>query len=295
MEKLVFYLVDVFAQHKYMGNQLAVVRGANVLSDQEMLHIAKEMNYSETTFIMSDHKRDDGYDVKIFSPEEELPFGGHPTLGTAFIINEEINRDPDRQIILNLKCGKVPVNFDYKKNNNGILWMKQIPPVFGESIEKISVGEVLSINSDEIIDDYPVQQVSTGLPFIIVPVKSLEILKKVRIDKQKYFKLIEGKEAKAILVFSPETYFKENDLCVRVFADYHSVPEDPATGSGNGCLAAYLVKYSYLGSKEIDLRVEQGYEIKRPSLIYIKCADKGKEYQVHVGGKVVMVAKGELL
>jgi trans-2,3-dihydro-3-hydroxyanthranilate isomerase len=88
LKNLVFYLVDVFAQHKYMGNQLAVVRGANILSAQQMLHIAKEMNYSETTFIMSDNKIDGGYDVKIFSPAEELPFGGHPTLGTAFIIKE---------------------------------------------------------------------------------------------------------------------------------------------------------------------------------------------------------------
>ena len=109
----VFYIVDVFAEEKYAGNQLGVFRNANDLSDKDMQKIAKEMNYSETTFILADEERDGGFDVRIFTPEEELPFAGHPTLGTAFVIQQEIMKKPVEKIILNLKVGKIPVTFSY--------------------------------------------------------------------------------------------------------------------------------------------------------------------------------------
>ena len=115
-----------------------------------------------------------------------------------------------------------------------------------------------------------------------------------KIDKEKYFKLIENRQAKAILVFSPETYSKENDLNVRVFVDYFGIPEDPATGSGNGCLAGYLAKHRYFGQDQIDIRAEQGYEIGRPSLLYLRAENKKGQIDISVGGKVVMIARGEL-
>jgi len=110
MEKLTFYIVDVFAEKKYSGNQLAVFKNAKALSDNEMQRIAKEMNYSETTFILSEEKRNSGYDVRIFTPEKEVPFAGHPTLGTAYVIQREIIKKPVEKIILNLKIGQIPVS-----------------------------------------------------------------------------------------------------------------------------------------------------------------------------------------
>ncbi len=295
MEKLTFYIVDVFAEEKYAGNQLAVIRDAAGLSDGEMQNITKEMNYSETTFILSDDQRNGGYDVRIFTPAQEVPFAGHPTLGTAYIIQQEIIKEPVEKIILNLKVGRIPVTFNYNGKEKNVLRMKQIEPTFGQIVEPEQISQVLGINASDIDERFPVQEVSTGMFFIIVPLKTLDAVKRAKVAKEKYFKLIENRQAKAILVFCPETYSKENDLNVRVFVDYYGIPEDPATGSGNGCLAGYLVKHRYFGKDQIDIRAEQGYEIARPSLIYLRAKDTEGQIDISVGGKVVMVARGELV
>jgi len=120
-------------------------------------------------------------------------------------------------------------------------------------------------------------------------------LKRARVARDKYSELIEAAQAKAILIFCTETYNQENDLNVRFFADYFGVPEDPATGSANGCLAGYLVKHRYPGKDRINVRVEQGYEIGRPSLLLLKAGGEEGRIEVNVGGRVVMVAKGELI
>ena len=295
MRKCPFYIVDVFAEEKYAGNQLAVVRDAKALSDIEMQQIAKEMNFSETTFILSDQKRNGGYDVRIFTPKEEVPFAGHPTLGTAYVIQHEIIREPVETIILNLKIGQIPVTLKYSGEQIDILWMKQMAATFGRIFEPEQISQVLGINKREIDDRFPIQEVSTGLPFIIIPLKTLDTLKQAKVIRDKYFELIKDTQAKAMLIFCPETYDKENDLNIRVFADYYGVPEDPATGSANGCLAGYLVKYRYFGKGQIDIRVEQGYEIGRSSLLYLRAKGKGEKIDVSVGGKVVMIAKGEFI
>lgn len=295
MRKCPFYIVDVFAEEKYAGNQLAVVRDAKALSDIEMQQIAKEMNFSETTFILSDQKRNGGYDVRIFTPKEELPFAGHPTLGTAYVIQHEIIREPVETIILNLKIGQIPVTLKYSGEQIDILWMKQMAATFGRIFEPEQISQVLSLNESEIDDRFPIQEVSTGLPFIIIPLKTLDTLKQAKVIRDKYFELIKDTQAKAMLIFCPETYDEENDLNIRVFADYYGVPEDPATGSANGCLAGYLVKYRYFGKGQIDIRVEQGYEIGRSSLLYLRAKGKGEKIDVSVGGKVVMIAKGEFI
>ncbi len=295
MGKLTFYILDVFAEEKYAGNQLAVVRNAKQLSDSQMQKIAKEMNYSETTFILSEQERDNGYDVRIFTLEQELPFAGHPTLGTAFVIQQEIVGEPVEVVNLNLKVGQIPVTFNYDGQQLGILWMKQIEPIFGATLEPQPIAEVLGIDESDIDEKFPIQEVSTGIFFVIVPLRTLDAVKRAKVVRDKYFGMIEGLQAKAIFIFCPETYKKENDINARMFCDYYGIAEDPATGSANGCLAWYLVKYHYFGDSKIDVRVEQGYEIGRPSLLYLKAEDKDGKIDVSVGGKVVMVAKGELI
>lgn len=290
MGKINYSIVDVFSQGKYTGNQLAVFKNAENLSDNEMQQIAKEINFSETTFILSDSPKNDGYDVRIFTPNEEIPFAGHPTLGTAYIIKDEIIGEQIEKLKLNYKAGQIPVSFD---NQEQTLWMEQNNPTFGRMLDHNKVADVLTINKDYIDDRFPIQEVSTGLPVIIVPLKSLEAIKKVRINKEKYFELIEHTDAKAIMAFSPETYSVDNNVNVRDFADYFGIPEDAATGSSNGCLASYLVKYRYFNKSKINIRVEQGYEMKRPSLLFLQASEENGEITVHVGGKVEKVAQGE--
>ncbi|MEG4119680.1 PhzF family phenazine biosynthesis protein [Microcoleus sp. N9_B4] len=292
-----FYIVDVFAESKYAGNQLAVFCGAGVaeLSEAQMLLIAREINYSETTFIRSPDPRDGGYDVRIFTPKKELPFAGHPTLGTAFVLQQEIIRQKVDRVILNLAVGQIPVTFNYHNESADILWMRQNQPSFGQVLSAASLANVLNLEPDEIDANFPIQEVSTGVPFIIVPLKTLASLKKAQVNLDKYFELVDPMEAKEILIFCPETNSDINDLSVRVFAHSLGIPEDPATGSANGCLAGYLVEHDYYGEAKIDVRVEQGYEIDRPSLLLLQAAQNEGEIAVLVGGKVVMVAKGEFV
>jgi trans-2,3-dihydro-3-hydroxyanthranilate isomerase len=172
--------------------------------------------------------------------------------------------------------------------------MKQVNPEFGGNIDVEAVAEVLGLRRSEIDERFPVQQVSTGLPHIIVPLQKLDSLKRARVLLDKYYDLIKNTWAKPILIFCPESHTGISDISVRMFADYYGVPEDPATGSGNGCLAAYLVKNRYWGESKINIRAEQGYEIQRPSLLYLKAQAIGSAINVFVGGKSITVARGEM-
>jgi len=291
VSRRVFYIVDVFAETKYSGNQLAVFRQAADLSTGEMQAIAREMNFSETTFILSDEPRAGGYDVRIFTPSSELPFAGHPTLGTAYVIQREIIQEPAEQVVLNLKVGPIPVTF----GSDDVLWMKQIEPEFGRVFAADQLAAVLGLVEDEIDARFPIQEISTGLPHIIVPLTGLDALRKIKVAADRYWQLVEGTSAKAILAFCPGGYDEQHDLGVRMFADYYGVPEDPATGSGNGCLAGYLVEHRYFGREAIDVRVAQGYEINRPSLLHLKAKRTDNRIEVQVGGQVVKIAEGEFV
>ncbi len=289
-----FYLVDVFAETKYAGNQLAVVLNAASISSTEMQNIAREMNYSETTFVLSNEERDGGYDARIFSLDEELPFAGHPTLGTAYIIQQHILGTETPQVKLNLQVGQIQVDFSYSDGLPDILWMTQIEPVFGKIFDAESAAAALSISANLVDQRFPVQEVSTGLPFILVPLIDLNAVRSCRVDQVGYRKLIDQVEAKSIFVFCAETYLPENHLNSRMFDEYHGIAEDPATGSANGCLAAYLVKHRYFGNEQVDVKVEQGYEIGRPSLLLLKAKEERGVININVGGKVIPIAKGEL-
>ncbi|MBN1256415.1 MAG: PhzF family phenazine biosynthesis protein [Planctomycetes bacterium] len=292
MAAIQFYILDVFAEEKYAGNQLAVIRNAAEMTDRQMQKIAKEMNYSETTFIISGQQQDGGYKVRIFTPEAEVPFAGHPTLGTAYLIRNEIQTEPAAEIVLNLKAGRIPVTFD---SASEILWMKTLEPVFGECFDREVIARILQIAPEAVDANFPIQSVSTGLPFILVPLKNLAAVKQARINKDKLFALVRETEAKMIMGFCPETYHQENQINCRVFCDYYGFAEDPAAGSANSCLAGYLSKYQYFGADKVYIRVEQGYEIGRPSLLYLRAEVQAGKIDVSVGGKVVMIAKGELV
>ena len=289
MEKPTFYIVDVFAEEKYAGNQLAVFRGAGHLPDTTLQKIAAEMNYSETTFILSDEERDGGYDVHVFTPKHEVPFAGHPTLGTAHVIGREVVGGYIERVTLNLKAGRVPVTL------REVSWMQQLPPSFGVTLEPTRTSRVLGLSVDDLDGRYPVQEVFKVFPAIVVPLNDLGALKRCRVDRKRYFELVKGTEAKNIFVYCPEPHEEGNDLADRMFADYYRVPEDPATGSAAGCLAGYLVEHRYFDADFVNIWLEQGYEIGRPSLLYLQARKEEGEISISVGGKVQMVAKGALL
>jgi trans-2,3-dihydro-3-hydroxyanthranilate isomerase len=284
-----FFIVDVFAEDKYSGNQLAVFLDSHTIPDDEMQRIAREINFSETTFILHNEARNGGFDVRIFTPKEEVQFAGHPTLGTAFIIRNQILKNNTENLILNLPVGQIPVVF----TQDNCSWMTQINPVFS-TIHTIEIlASILGLTIDELDDRFPVQEVSTGLPFFIVPLKTIDSVNKCRINLEKYFEFVNKTVAKGILVFCSQPLAHSNDLNIRVFADYYGVPEDPATGSANGCLAGYLVKYNYFGKKSIDIRCEQGVQMGRPSLLQLRAEQQKNEIYIQVGGKCFTVASGQ--
>jgi trans-2,3-dihydro-3-hydroxyanthranilate isomerase len=285
---LTFYIVDVFAEEKYAGNQLAVVRGGAGLPDETLQKIALEMNYSETTFVLSEEETGGSYDVRIFTPGDEIPFAGHPTLGTAYVIQYEILAGPVESITQKLKAGEIPVTF------GEVLWMRQLPPTFGATLDSALIAPTLNLEMADLDDRSPVQEVSTGLPALIVPLRDLDALRRCKVDWERHTEV--AGPGKNLYVFCPESHDDgPGDLSARMFANDPGVPEDPATGSAAGCLAAYLLGHAYLGTDSIDVRVEQGYEIGRPSLLYLQAARDGDQTTVHVGGKVQMVARGELV
>jgi len=290
MPGITFTIVDVFAETKYAGNQLAVFRGP--VPEALMQPIAQEMHYSETTFITAETPRGGGYDVRIFTPGSEVPFAGHPTLGTAHVLRTQVAAGkPGGQpadVALNLQVGQIPVHFDQ------IYWMKQNPPEFRATLPAERLAPVLGLKIEDLDDRFPVQEASTGLPFIIVPLRTLEALQRVKVNRDQYFALIATTWPQGILVFCPGARQPENQLSVRVFVEAFGIPEDPATGSGNGALAGYLVQHRYWGSDGIQARVEQGHQVGRPSLLHLKAAEQAGGISVHVGGNAITVASGEL-
>ena len=289
---LPFHIVDVFAEEKYAGNQLAVFRDDEGLPGELMQRIAKEMNFQESTFITGVDLDSLIFKVRIFTKERELPFAGHPTLGTAYVIQKAIVGRQVEKVTLDLKAGMIPVTFSYVDGEADVLWMKQLNPVFGETHPPEPVAEFLGLEPEDIDTDWPIQEVSTGVPFFMIPLRTRDAVVRTRIDREKLEAYTRGTEAKSPLVFCREPVYPENHLKVRMIG---STGEDPATGSANGCLAGYLAKHRYFGGPKVDVRVEQGIEIGRPSLLYLRSEDKGEEIDVYVGGKNVMVAKGEFI
>lgn len=257
-----------------------------------MQKIAKEINFSETTFITSRQPKDGSYDVRIFTPNAEVEFAGHPTLGTAYVIRQKLRLTTANEVALNLRVGRIPVTFTEKSEEQAQLWMKQVSPKFGKQAELNTLARVLGISVSDINPNYPIEEVSTGFPTLIVPLTSMAALKGVKINKDAYFALVNDAWAKVILVFSPEGYEERHHLSVRVFADFYGIAEDAATGSSNGSLAAYLAHHKLFGSPNIELTVGQGYEMGRASTLALHTSVENGEMEVFVGGGVVEVAEG---
>jgi trans-2,3-dihydro-3-hydroxyanthranilate isomerase len=320
-----FRIVDVFAEERYAGNQLAVVEAAAGMSTGEMAAVAAEFGFSETTFVTSTTPVDGGYDVRIFTPTRELPFAGHPTLGTAAVLREVTAADDP--VTLNLPVGQVPVTARGDDDGDGgdggdvdaegeTLWMTQPSPTFGDRLDRAAAAAAVSLDADALDDAFDPQVVSTGLPTTVLPVRDRAALTAATPDAAAYDALVGDREAKNVLLVCRDPRDDANDLAVRVFGLGRGVHEDPATGSSNGCLAAYAARYGYLadgdGPRDVAARVEQGYELGRPSLLHLAAtvgdgagarddgsggggearADDG--VVVRVGGRVVDVAAGHL-
>ncbi len=197
-----FYIVDVFAERKYAGNPLAVVICPGPLPAPDMQSIAREMNYSETTFLQPQPDADGSYQVRIFTPNSELPFAGHPCLGTAWIIRHLYSPDA-QEITLKVPAGNIPVTFA----SDGVLWMEQLQPTFGSLVSASAAAAVIGLETEEIDERYPAQVVSTGIPILLIPVKTLASVRSA-VYRSEAAAALPAEAAVPVMPFCPETYDK---------------------------------------------------------------------------------------
>ena len=287
-----FYIVDCFAEEKYQGNELLVVIPDRMISDREQQQIAREINFSETAFILSGKRDNGGYDVRIWTPNVgEVPFAGHPTLGTAFVIHHYIERGQNLErgqskiVKLNLKVGQIPVAI-----SENDLTMSQKPPAFGEVVSRQEIGEVFGISSTQISDKYPVRWVSTGLAAVVIPLKDRQSLSQVRMDRDAFEQYILRHPAN----YCSHLFFTDmgsNTFAARCLMEDYL--EDPATGSANGDLAGYLLQHNYFNRSDIAYTVIQGEDMGRKSVLHVHACKTEDVWTIEVGGRCHLVATGE--
>ncbi len=300
-----FVQLDVFTQTPLMGNPLAVFTDALGLDDREMQALAREMNLSETTFILP---RDpatearEGKKVRIFTVAEELPFAGHPTLGTAlhlYASESAPNSRNSAQIMLDLKAGKIPVTFTFNSENAGsnrvdgrvFGEMRQRDPEFGITLSREEVARVIGIAPDEIPPEWPIQSVSTGLAFTIVPFRNQETLTNLKFAYAQAEEFLKKRGAKFFYFLCPERRDRRVEARARMFF-YGG--EDPATGSAAGCAASWMVQHGIANSDE-QVVIRQGVESGRPSEMYVHATRDGQRVtNVCVGGYAVEVLRGSV-
>jgi trans-2,3-dihydro-3-hydroxyanthranilate isomerase len=286
---------DVFSSRPLEGNSLAVFHDARGLSDAEMQNIAKEMNLSETTYVLprdAATEAERGVRVRIFTVQEELPFAGHPTLGTAFALRGQSGA---KKVVLDLNVGKVPVLFEEGAGEPAFGEMTQMDPVFRLQHDGESVARATGLRVQDFDDALPIETVSTGLPFTVAPLKSLAAIQKLQIDLNRATEYLKKTAGNFFYFVCRETVDREARLHARMLF-YNG--EDPATGSAAGCTAAWMVAHGVAESDERVL-IEQGVEMKRPSRIFVRASlggerDSNRIVNVRVGGNSVEIMRGEV-
>jgi trans-2,3-dihydro-3-hydroxyanthranilate isomerase len=287
---------DVFSSRPLEGNSLAVFLDGRGLTDAEMQAIAKEMNLSETTFILprdAATEREQGIRVRIFTVQEELPFAGHPTLGTAFALRSwgDGEKSGAEQIVLELNVGKVPVNFEESAGAPAFGEMTQINPTFGMQHEREAVARATGLRAQDFDDSLPIETVSTGLPYTVTPLKSLAVIRALQIDLKRGSEYLAQTGGRFFYFVTRETVDREARLHARMLF-YNG--EDPATGSAAGCAAAWMVAHGVAKPDERVL-IEQGLEMKRPSRIFVRASRRdNRVVNVRVGGNSVEIMRGEV-
>jgi len=296
-----FIQLDVFTQTALAGNPLAIFPDARGLNDGEMQALAREMNLSETTFILprdAATEAGEGKKVRIFTVEEELPFAGHPTLGTAlYLYASESNQKKPAEISLDLKAGKIPVRFTANSQNAGrdrvdgqvFGEMRQRDPEFGTPLSREDAARVIGIAVDEIPSEWPIQPISTGLTFTIVPFRNRQTLSDLKFSYAQAAEFLKNTGANFFYFLCPER--REGGLEARARMFFYG-GEDPATGSAAGCAASWMVKHGVANSNE-QVLIHQGAECHRPSEMYVRATREGERVtDVRVGGYAMEILRG---
>jgi len=282
---------DVFSARPLEGNSLAVFLDGRGLTEAEMQSLAKEMNLSETTFILprdAETERERGVRVRIFTVQEELPFAGHPTLGTAFALRGQTGA---QKITLELNVGRVPVDFDDSPGAPAFGEMTQMDPTFGMQHDRDAVARATGLRPRDFDDSLPIETVSTGVAFTVTPLKSLAVMQNLQVDLNRAAEYLGKSQGKFFYFVTRETIDRDARLHARMLF-YNG--EDPATGSAAGCTSAWMVAHGLAKADERVL-IEQGVEMKRPSRIFVRASrSDNRVVNVRVGGNSVEIMRAEV-
>lgn len=289
------HFVDVFAERAYTGNPLAVVVVERPLDDATMQRIAAEIDYSETTFAWPAREADGGYRVRLFTPAREIAFAGHPILGTAWVLRRHLALDAAAPVALNLPVGQVRVTFEHDAEGREAAWFRAPPVSLGPTCEVARIAAALGLAASDVADDAPVQVLSAGTSAMIVPLRDLDALRGAELDLAAFAPLAREGFPPLAYLFCRETRDPRNDLSARFFFEAHGVREDPATGNGAAFLGHWLLAHRASPGTDFALRIEQGHEVRRPSLVLLRARLRGDEREASVGGGVVPTLRGELL
>lgn len=287
-------IVDAFTTRRYAGNPCGVVTQAEGLSDTQMQAIARELNASETAFVFP--SRVASFRVRFFTPLKEIPLAGHPTIATMFTLAEEGRIDLSHgsaKVTQELNAGVLPVEVLRGPGGHTRVVMTQAKPEFLGILEREAFAPALGIEVEDIRGGVPVQVVSTGTHQAMVPVRSLDVLGRIRPDLQRLGDMEEAGQFFGAHVFALEAFDPANRAHARHFAAGAGIPEDPVTGSATGGMAAYLWKYGLL--REARYTVEQGHFAGRPGLVDVEVdAEGGEPVQVRIAGTAVTVLTGTI-
>lgn len=282
--------IDVFTDKPYAGNQLAVFPDGTGLTSEQMQKLAKEINYSETTFIFQGKPPEYDYQVRIFTINSELPFAGHPIIGTAYAIKNILGMWPESRGELRLKTGVGVIPLFEEAGN---IWMTQNKPEFNTQYrDKKEIAGLINLSPEDISDDLPVEEVDTGNNILIVPVKNLAAVRQASGNVNNLINFFSRGTAFVPYIFTLETESEQASVHTRLFAAHLGIIEDAATGSAAGPLTAYLLKYRVLGDS-FNIRNEQGLEMGRPSIILMQGEVKENTYSIKIGGTCACVGRGQ--
>jgi trans-2,3-dihydro-3-hydroxyanthranilate isomerase len=285
----VVYL-DAFTHIPFTGNPCAVIPYADGLNDEQMQKIARETNLSETSFIFPSDGAD--FRVRYFTPRMELPFAGHPTIATAFLLAEQqrVTRNGEKaEIVFEFNIGKLPVEIFYRNHQPNNIVMTQKTAQFGMKFSPEDIASCFSINHLDILQGLQPQVVSTGVAFIVVPVKNLEILSAIKMDRERLARLCDLAGVNAAYVFTLGGFDPDSDTHARLF-DPRGTMEDPYTGSAAGTMGAYIKKYGLI--RKSSLHAEQGHIIGRPGMGILEIPEDPENLPVRLGGEAVRVMDG---
>jgi len=295
-----FLHYDVFTDKPLVGNQLAVFTDAQGLDAARMQAIAREMNFSESTFILPTERPDTDIRMRIFTPYNEMPMAGHPTIGSTFALaHNGVIKTGAKRFVFGLNIGPTPVDLEWADGGLSFAWMTQRPPTFGPIVsQRAAVADALSVKAEDLAEQLPVQEVSCGLPYLVVPVRDHQAVDRAVPDSAGFGRLCEACGLDLpIFVFSVGGPVPDDHVYGRMFAPDFGIIEDPATGSAAGPVGCYAVHHGVVKPDAArPIQIGQGVAMGRPSRIYVSVEGDAKDITgVKVGGTALLVGRGELL